>query len=182
MIEIREGKQAAKKVELELEEKYRHKGLVFENRRLMAENLERERTVEGYKELNRIMDERNSKAEAEVARLKVQLRTDGGDSSETDFESCIESATEDEGASIYEHAEKSPKSRTQQVPVTRMQKRPSSKPQLTSPTQTKSHQLTLNGTSNASSAPTSETTTPKMITRMPTWERSWKRLPSESAY
>uniref|UniRef100_A0A1Q3G1X1 Putative gamma-tubulin ring complex protein n=1 Tax=Culex tarsalis TaxID=7177 RepID=A0A1Q3G1X1_CULTA len=108
LIEIREGKQAAKRAELELEEKYRHEGLVFENRRLMAENLERERTVEGYRELNRMMDERKGKAEAEVDRLKVQLRGDGGDSSETDFESCVGSATEDEGASIYEDAEKSP--------------------------------------------------------------------------
>ncbi|XP_038110472.1 gamma-tubulin complex component 6 [Culex quinquefasciatus] len=108
LIEIREGKQAAKRAELELEEKYRHEGLVFENRRMMAENLEREKTVESYRELNRMMDERKVKAEAEVDRLKVQLRGDGGDSSENDFESCVGSATEDEGASIYEDAEKSP--------------------------------------------------------------------------
>lgn len=107
--EIRESKLAAKKQELELEQKYQHEGLEFENRRLMAENLEREKAVEGYRELNRMMDEKVEKAEREVERLKVQLAGvggSGGDSS--DFESCVGSVTEDDAGSVYEDAQKSP--------------------------------------------------------------------------
>ncbi|XP_062563171.1 gamma-tubulin complex component 6 [Armigeres subalbatus] len=104
--EIRESKLAAKKQQVELDLQYQQEGLVFENRRLMAENLQREKAVEGYKELNRMMDDKVEKAEREVERLKVQLAASGGDSS--DFESCVGSVTEEDAGSVYEDAQKSP--------------------------------------------------------------------------
>ncbi|XP_055627725.1 gamma-tubulin complex component 6 [Toxorhynchites rutilus septentrionalis] len=105
--EIRISKLSAKRQELELEEKYRQEGLEFENRRLLAENLERERAVESYKELNRMMDRKLEKAEGEVERLKVQLEigVEQAESSENDFESCAGSMV-----SVYEDAQKSPMS------------------------------------------------------------------------
>ncbi|XP_055595580.1 uncharacterized protein LOC129746120 [Uranotaenia lowii] len=108
--EVQESKLAAKKVELELEQQYRQDALEFENRQLLAENVERERLVEGYRELNRMMDEKVARVEAVVDHLKVELAGGGGgESSENDFESCLDSSTtEDEDKSVYEDAQKSP--------------------------------------------------------------------------
>ncbi|XP_053683843.1 gamma-tubulin complex component 6 [Sabethes cyaneus] len=102
--EIRENKLAARRQDLELELRVQQEALGIENRRLLAENLEREKTIEGYRELNQMMDEKQKRAEGEVVRLKLEAA--GGDS---DFESCVGgSTTEDEGSSIYEDAQKSP--------------------------------------------------------------------------
>ncbi|XP_019932018.3 gamma-tubulin complex component 6 [Aedes albopictus] len=106
--EIRESKLAAKRQEVELDQRYQQEGLEFENRRLMAENLEREKAVEGYRELNRMMDEKVERAEREVERLKVQLSGVGSGGDSSDFESCVGSVTEDDAGSVYEDAQKSP--------------------------------------------------------------------------
>ncbi|XP_058459992.1 gamma-tubulin complex component 6 [Malaya genurostris] len=109
--EIRESKQTARKQEIVLEMRYQVEQSQFEKGQLLAENLEREKVVEGYKELNRIMDEKRKRTEAQVNRLKVELTGDGLETadSETEFESCVGgSTTEDESASFYEDAQKSP--------------------------------------------------------------------------
>lgn len=107
--EIRESKLAAKKQEVELDIKYQQTGLEFENRRLLAENLEREKAVEVYRELNQMMDEKVEKAEKEVERLKVQLAGIAGSGGySSDFESCVGSVTEEDAGSVYEDAQKSP--------------------------------------------------------------------------
>ncbi|XP_058839564.1 uncharacterized protein LOC131695056, partial [Topomyia yanbarensis] len=113
--EIRESKLAARKQEIAQEARFQEERLELENRQLLAENLERKKVVEGYKELNRMMEEKRNRAEAEVNRLQVELAGSGvetvdimGDS-ENEFESCVGgSTTEDESASYYEDAQRSP--------------------------------------------------------------------------
>ncbi|XP_055534566.1 gamma-tubulin complex component 6 [Wyeomyia smithii] len=108
--EIRENKLAARRQDLELDLRIQQESLEVENRRLLAENWERQKSVDGYKELNKMMDEKLKRAEGEVARLKLELPVGESElAGDSDFESCVGgSTTEDEGASVYEDAQKSP--------------------------------------------------------------------------
>lgn len=105
---VRERKLAEKKNELALDLKVQKEAQDIEDKRMAEENVEIQKRIEYYQQLNAIIEERKHRAEVAVSSSNVRIETDPPTpvSTTTDFESCLgdEEPLDEDIKSLYEDA------------------------------------------------------------------------------